>query len=82
MSMEKPHSDYLELAYRSIQCFANDGKLLMPELDQLIAIALQDGVVDEQEKRILRSILSRLKPVDLTPEMRARIDQLRSLHNV
>ncbi len=80
--MEKQRSDYLELAYRSIQCFANDGKLVVSELDQLITIALRDGVMDEDEKRILRSILSRLKLVDLTPEMKARIDQLRSLHNI
>jgi hypothetical protein len=75
--MTKESRDYLEMTYHSIQCFSNDGVLLVPELDELVAIALKDGVVDDNEKRVLKSILSKLTEAELTPEMVARISQLR-----
>jgi hypothetical protein len=80
--MTSESRDYLEMAYHSIQCFTNDGKLLLPELDQLVAIALKDGVVDDNEKRILQSIVSRLTPAELTAEMAGRIDELRTKYGI
>lgn len=65
--------DYLELAFRSIQCFSDDGQLQVSELQQLLDIALRDGVVDHNEKRVLRSILRRLTSEELNPEMLAKI---------
>lgn len=76
------NKDYLELAYRSIQCFSNDGKLLLPELNQLVDIALKDGVVDENEKRVLRAILRRLVHDELTPQMLARVKELQAKHGL
>jgi hypothetical protein len=75
--MNKESRDYLEMAYRSIECFANDGKLLVGELDEIVSIAMRDGVVDDNEKRVLKAIITRLNPDELTPEMLARIAQLR-----
>ena len=75
--MNQEPRDYLEIAYRSIQCFSNDGVLLVPELDELVGVALRDGVVDDNEKRVLGSIIARLTPADLTPEMQSRIAELR-----
>ena len=80
--MAEEKRDYLELAYRSIQCFSNDGKLLLPELNQLMDIALKDGVVDENEKRVLRAILRRLVQAELTPEMLARVKELQTKHGL
>jgi tellurite resistance protein len=71
--------DYLEIAFRSIECFSDDGKLRVDELQKLVDVAMRDGVVDENEKRILRKILSRLKTDELTPEMLAKIDSVRML---
>jgi len=76
--MTQENRDYLELTYRSINCFADDGKLDVQELDSLVAIALKDGVVDDNEKRVLRNIIERLSEDELTPEMVAKIHQLRS----
>lgn len=76
--MTKESHDYLEIAYRSIQCFTNDGVLLVPELDELVTVALRDGVVDDNEKRVLASIIAKLGPADLTPEMLVRIGELRA----
>ncbi len=80
--MAQESRDYLEMAFRSIECFSNDGKLCVDELDKLVNIALRDGVVDENEKRVLRNIFSRLTPAELTPEMLLRIEQLRATHGV
>ncbi|MBK9617177.1 MAG: hypothetical protein IPO35_17340 [Uliginosibacterium sp.] len=70
--------DYLEIAFRSIECFTNDGKLKVDELDKLVEIALRDGVVDENEKRVLRNILRRLKTDELTPAMLVKIETVRA----
>ena len=74
--MTKESRDYLEMAYRSIECFSNDGTLKVDELKQIVDIATRDGVVDENEKRILRNIVKRLKPEELTPEIRQALDRL------
>lgn len=76
--MEKENRDYLEMSFKSINCFANDGKLLPDELDEIFDIALRDGEVDDNEKRVLRDIISRLTESELTPEMINKIDKLRS----
>lgn len=75
--MNAESRDYLEMSYRSIQCFTNDGKLLVSELDEIVSIALKDGVVDDNEKRVLGSIIKKLVPSELTPGMVGRIAQLR-----
>jgi hypothetical protein len=73
----KENRDYLEMAWRSIECFSNDGMLRSDELQRLLDIALKDGVVDDNEKRILRSIVGKLNPSELTAEMQAQLEQLR-----
>ena len=75
--MTKGRRDYLELAYRSIQCFTDDGKLDAAELDRLLAVAVRDGAVDANEKRVLENIFARLQPAELTPEIQVRIDTIR-----
>lgn len=75
--MNKENRDYLEMSYRSIRCFADDGTLSLAELDSLVSIAMRDGVVDENEKRVLAAIIKRLNPDELTPAMLARIARLR-----
>lgn len=82
LEMTVESRDYLEMAFHSVQCFANDGKLLVDELDQILQIALRDGVVDDNEKRILRNIFSRLTPSELTQEMQDKIKQIRADHQI
>jgi len=76
--MSSENRDYLELTYRSITCFTDDGKLDVNELENLVEIAMRDGVVDDNEKRVLRNIIERLGERDLTPEMMDKIHQLRA----
>jgi len=54
--------DYLEMSFKSIECFSNDGKLDADELGKIVAIAERDGDVDQNEIRVLRNIISQIKP--------------------
>ena len=44
------------MSLRSIECFANDGKLDAKELAEIFAIAERDGVIDPNEIRFLKKI--------------------------
>jgi len=68
--------DYLELSFKSIQCFANDGKLDADELGKLVAIAERDGTFDQNEVRVLRSIIQKIKPTEIDAAMKARLADL------
>ncbi|MFT6113690.1 MAG: hypothetical protein ACJA10_000623 [Oleispira sp.] len=70
--------DYLEMSFHSINCFANDGKLDAIELGKIFEIALQDGVVDSNEIRVLHQIFMRLKPEELDQNMLDKIEQIKN----
>ena len=74
--------DYLEITFRSINCFANDGKLDVNELNSLVEIALKDSVIDENEKRVLSNIINRLSDAELTDEMQQKVSDLRSHYGI
>lgn len=65
--------DYLEMTFHSINCFANDGKLDEHELDEIIDIATRDGVIDDNEMRVLQNIIGRLREEEITDALRDRI---------
>lgn len=71
-------NDHLEMAFRSISCFSNDGKLDVHELNEIVSIALKDGVVDENEKRVLSSIVAKLNAEELVGELADKVTQLRA----
>lgn len=70
--------DYLEMSFQSIDCFSDDGKLDAVELRKIFNIALRDGVVDQNEIRVLRQIIAKLKPGELNAEM---LDMIESIKN-
>lgn len=69
--------DHLEMAFHSIHCFADDGRLDATELDRLVAIAERDGCIDDDEIRVLHNIISRIQPHEIDAAMKARLDALR-----
>jgi len=69
-------SDASEMILRTVKSFCNDGKLDVNELDQIVKIARADGVVDDEEKKVLKNIIYSLTSKDLTPEMWTRVEQL------
>lgn len=68
--------DYLEMAFHSIRCFTDDGRLDLGELNRIVAIAEADGTVDDNEKRVLQGILGRVREAEVDATMQARIAQL------
>ena len=68
--------DYLELSFRAVECFGNDGRLDAAELDRLIAIAERDGRFDVNEVRVLKNIIGRIRPDEIDAAMKARLDAL------
>jgi len=68
--------DHLEMAFKSIQCFHNNGRLDADELGKIVAIAERDGVIDQEEIRVLRNIISKIKPEEVDEAMRQRLEQL------
>lgn len=69
--------DYLEMSFRSIQCFSNDGRLDADEFGKIVDIALRDGVLDANEMRVLHRIVRHLTPAELTPGLLARLEDLK-----
>lgn len=65
--------DYLELTFRSIECFADDGKLDAAELGKLLAIAERDGEIDQNEMRVLRNIIAKIKPEEVDNAMQQQL---------
>lgn len=71
--MKEPR-DYLEMSFRSIECFANDGKLDAKELGEIFAIAERDGEIDPNEIRVLKKIISMIRPEELDAAMQAQLE--------
>jgi hypothetical protein len=73
---------YLDIALASIKVFSDDGKLDLEELNFLLGLALRDGVVDEDEKRVLANVFRRAEQGELRPAVSARIGEVRAKHGV
>lgn len=69
-------NDYLEMSFRSIECFSNDGKLDAVELGKILAIAERDGEIDQDEVRVLRNIISRIKPQEVDEAMKQKLNEV------
>ncbi len=80
--MNSESRDYLEMSFKAINCFADDGRLDVSELNKLLDIALRDGVVDENEKRVLNNIFDRLSDAELTRKMKRSIEEIRTRHEL
>ncbi|WP_020407899.1 hypothetical protein [Hahella ganghwensis] len=69
--------DYLEMSFRSINCFSNDGKLDANELGAIFDIAKRDGIVDPNEIRVLRNIISKINPSELDAAMLDKLSEIK-----
>ena len=68
--------DYLEMTFRSIECFTDDGKLDAGELGKILEIAERDGEIDQNEIRVLNNIISRIKSEELDDAMREKLQEI------
>lgn len=74
----RENRDYLEMTFHSINCFADDGSLDVNELNQILAIALKDGIVDDNEKRVLTNIIGRLNESELEGELLSKVEEVKA----
>ncbi|WMS86127.1 hypothetical protein [Pleionea litopenaei] len=71
---------HVKMIMASISSFAKDGRYSVDELERIITIALEDGEVDQDEQRVLRSILSKARDVPFDDEVRPYINSLTKLY--
>ena len=70
------------MGYSFLVVFANDGTISEEELKMLERIALEDKVVDEEEKHVLRTIFTRAEKTPLSPEVSEDIKKFRQKYNI
>jgi len=68
--------DYLEMSFRSVECFSNDGILDAKELGKILEIAENDGEIDQNEIRVLRNIISKIKPSEVDAAMKEKLEEI------
>ena len=61
--------DHLDMALKAVEAFRENGTLDASELREIVRIAERDGVIDNDEIRVLRSIISRVDPSEVDDEL-------------
>jgi len=75
-------NSHLEIAIGSIKCFTDDGTLDLGELNFLLGLALRDNKVDEEEKRVLSSILDKVSESTVQPSVWQRIQDAKKKYGI
>jgi hypothetical protein len=70
------------MGYAFLVVFANDDTISEGELHMLEKIALEDKVIDEDEKRILRTIFSRVTKDQLADAVWNEINKFREENGI
>ncbi|HAT09229.1 MAG TPA: hypothetical protein DCS97_01220 [Planctomycetes bacterium] len=79
--MTTPKS-HIEIAYSSIRVFTDDGQMDLAELNFLLGLALRDGVVDADEKRVLGNITRKALMAKPSPVVEQRILAVMKQHSL
>ncbi|MCG8598979.1 MAG: hypothetical protein MI807_02455 [Verrucomicrobiales bacterium] len=69
-------------AYSYLVAFANDGTLDEAELQLLEKMALEDGVIDEEEKRVLELLFNRVSKETVSEAVWKEINRFRDEHDI
>ena len=69
-------SDSGELAHRA-HALRQAGAIATEDLDGLVVIAMRDGIVDDEERAVLREVIALMNLDDLGHARHARLDTLR-----
>ena len=80
--MTEQDSRWIEMAYSAIGIYADDGTLDMGELNFLLGLALKDGTVDDDERRVLGTIFKQITRSDVSLRVWNRIQEIKRQHNV
>ena len=80
--MAKYSSASTDIALSSIQIFMNDGTIDIHELEHMLGLALRDGVMDEDEKHVLKNVFSKVAEHEVAPEVWARMQEIREKYGI
>lgn len=70
------------MCYSFLVVFANDNTLDEKELALIEKLALEDGVIDEQERQVLQRLFDRIDGQELTDKIRAEIARFREQQHI
>ena len=82
VDMPKESSSHLEMAYSAVKVFADDGRLDESELNFLMGLALKDGEIDDDEKRVLRNIFDQIKNDTISVLLQDRIKAIKEKYSI
>ncbi|WP_144392599.1 hypothetical protein [Pleionea sediminis] len=71
---------HVKMIMESIKAFAKDGSYSVDELERIMTIALEDGEVDENEKRVLADVLEKAVNVPFDDEVKPYVKALKHLY--
>lgn len=71
-------NSHIDIAVASISCFTDDGTLSRGEVEHLVGLALRDGDVNDEEKRVLKSIFQRVTQGEVSEETWTLMQNTRS----
>ncbi|MEM1443337.1 MAG: hypothetical protein AAGF67_13400 [Verrucomicrobiota bacterium] len=69
-------------AYSFLSVFANDRTIDEAELKMLEKIALEDGQIDDEERRVLGYLFNRVSEETVSPEVWKELRRLREEHGI
>lgn len=75
-------SSHIQIARNAIRVFADDGTLDINELSFLLGIALADGEIDDEERRIPGNVFRRVDRGDVEPRVWERIASVRKKYRI
>ena len=70
------------MQYSFLVAFANDGTIDAKELAMFEKLALEDGVVDEQERAVLSRVFARVNPATVSKEVWDEICRFKSEYQI
>jgi tellurite resistance protein len=70
------------LNYSFLVALVNDGLIDDGELAYIKSLAMADGMLDEEEKIVLKRIFSLVDESKLTPDAQTELQKFRSHHNL
>lgn len=70
------------MGYSFLVVFANDSTIDEAELAFLEKLALEDGVVDDEERAVLQNIFARVDEQSVTPEVWEEIRNFKAKYQV
>jgi len=65
------------MQYSFLVAFANDGTLEAAEVEFMKKLALEDGVIDDEEKEVFRAIFARISKDTVSADTWAEIQKFR-----